>query len=236
MMRRFLIALIAVLALPAVALAATPRPYTADYEVVRNGLPLGRATVSFVANAAGAYEMRSSTRGTEGLAAIAGVSIDEVSVLRLSNGRLETTNYSYQQKMAFKSKDRSLRVDAAGGSITSLDKGQSTRMKYQPGVLDRNAVTVALVQDVAAGKTGDLSYPVADRDSVKEQRYRPAKTESLSTALGPQRAVRVERIRDSGDGRSTTLWLGSDRGFVPLKIVQTEANGETIEMRVIAIK
>jgi hypothetical protein len=221
----------------AVALAAAPRPYTANYDVLRNGQPLGKATVSFTAQPGGGYEMRSITRGTEGLAAIAGVSIDEVSTLRLAAGRLETTAYTYQQKLAFKSpKDRSVRVDASTGRITSLDKGQSTSLKYQPGVLDRSAVTVALVQDLAAGKTGDLTYPVVDRESVSQQRYRPVATETLGTAMGKLRAVRVERIRDSGDGRTTMLWLGADKNFVPLRIVQTEANGETIEMRVTGIK
>ena len=54
--------------------------------------------------------------------------------------------------------------------------------------------------------------------------------------LGKLRALRVERIRDSGDGRTTTLWLGPDKNFVPLKIVQTEANGETFEMRVTGVR
>jgi Protein of unknown function (DUF3108) len=234
---RVLIALgLAAVLAPSPGLAAGPRPYRAEYDVLRNGAPLGRATVTFSAQPNGGYELRSATRGTEGIAAIAGVSIDEVSTLRLVGGRLETVNYSYQQKLAFKSKDRTVRVDAAAGRITSLDKGQSTMFKYQPGVLDRNAVTAALVQDLAANRSGDLTYPVVDRESVMLQRYRPAATEALATSMGKLRAVRLERIRDSGDGRTTTLWLGADRGFVPLKIVQTEANGETIEMRATAIR
>lgn len=232
-MRRFLLALLAV---PTLALAATPRPYTADYDVSRNGTPLGKATVSFTLRPDGGYEMRSVTRGTEGVAAIAGVSIDEHSVLRLVEGRLETVSYRYQQQLAFKSRERSVAVDARSGQITSLEKGQSTLIKYQPGVLDRSAVTVALIQDLVAGKTGDLTYPVVDRDAVGLQRYRPQAAETLATTMGKQRAVRVERIRESSDGRTTMLWLGVDRGFVPLKIRQTEANGETVEMRVTAIR
>ena len=77
---------------------------------------------------------------------------------------------------------------------------------------------------------------VADSDSVDAQRYRQAAVETMSTALGPQRAIRVERIRDSGNGRVTTLWFGVDKKYVPLQILQTEANGETIEMRVTAIR
>jgi len=228
--------LFALLALPMLAFAATPRPYAADYNVSRNGTPLGKATVVFSQRPDGGYDLRSVTRGTEGVAAIAGVSIEERSRLRLADGKLETVDYRYKQELAFKSRDRSVQVDAAGGQITSMDKGQSTLIKYQPGVLDRNAVTVALVQDLVAGRKGDLTYPVVERDGIVVQRYRPQATEMLATAMGKQRALRVERIRESSDGRTTLLWLGADRGFVPLKITQTEANGETVEMRVTAIR
>jgi len=228
--------LLALLLLPLVAFAENPRPYTADYAVSRNGVALGKATVTFSLRPDGGYDMHSLTRGTEGVAAIAGVSIEERSSLRLVEGRLETVSYRYQQQLAFKSRERQVRVDAGSGQITSTDKGQSTLIKYQPGVVDRSAVTVALIQDLAAGKKGDLTYPVVDHDAVGIQRYRTQATETLATPMGKQRALRVERIRESSDGRTTQMWLGVDRGFVPLKVVQTEANGETVEMRVTAIR
>ena len=46
----------------------------------------------------------------------------------------------------------------------------------------------------------------------------------------------INPVRDSGDGRSTTLWLAQDRGFVPLRIVQKEADGETVEMRITSLR
>jgi hypothetical protein len=46
----------------------------------------------------------------------------------------------------------------------------------------------------------------------------------------------VERIRESGNGRSTTLWLGPERNFVPLRILQREPDGETIEMRIVSLR
>jgi len=221
---------------PWAACAGTPRPYTPDYAVGANGTWSGKATVTFSQRADGGYDMHSLTRGTEGVAAIAGVSIEERSSLRLVEGRLETVTYRYQQQLAFKTRDREVRVDAPGGQITSIEKGQSRLMKYQPGVVDRSAVTVALIQDLVAGKKGDLTYPVVDHDAVSVQRYRTQSTETLATAMGKQRALRVDRIRESSDGRTTQMWLGVDRGFVPLKILQTEANGETVEMRVTAIR
>jgi hypothetical protein len=94
------------------------------------------------------------------------------------------------------------------------------------------------MQDLALGKNGDLLYTVPDGDGLATQKYRPSPSEKISSALGSQRAIQVERIRDSGGGRSrsTTLWLGQDQGWVPLRLLQKEPDGESIEMRILAIR
>lgn len=221
---------------PAVGLAAPPRPYTAQYEVRRNGERLGSATVTFRALANGRYELTSSTVGSEGLAAIAGAAIDERSILGWSGKQLETVDYSYRQKVAWKTRERAIKVDASSARIDSRDKDRHFSLPYQAGVLDRNAVTVALVHDLSSGRTGDLRYLVPNRDRLEAHVYRVANPARIDTALGRQRVVRVDRIRESADGRSTTLWLGQDQNFVPLRIEQKEPDGESIEMRIISIR
>ena len=235
MMRSFLFAAVLVLA-PMAAAAALPLPYTANYEVRRNGEALGTATVSFKQLPNGRYELKSSTVGSEGLAAIAGVSVDERSVIRLADGQPETVAYNYRQKLAWKTRERSLQVNAASNSIASTDKDKSFSPPYRAGVLDRNAVTVALMADVAAGKPGDLEYLVPSRNELETHVYRSATSEQIQTRLGAQRVIRVERIRESSNGRTTTLWLGQDRNYIPLRMLQKEPDGETIEMRIISIR
>lgn len=228
--------LAALLLAPAMAMSAPPRPYTAQYEVRRNGDTLGNATVTLRALANGRYELTSSTVGSEGLAAIAGATIDERSILGWSGKQLETVNYSYRQKVAWKTRERAIKVDAGKARIDSRDKDQRFSPPYQPGVLDRSAVTVALIRDLASGRTGDLRYLVPNRDRLEAHVYRVATTARIDTALGQQRVVRVDRIRERADGRSTSLWLGQDQNFVPLRIEQKEPDGETIEMRILSIR
>ena len=235
MMKRFLITAALMLA-PIAAIAALPPAYTATYEVRRNGDPLGTATVVFKQLPNGRYELTSSTVGSEGLAAIAGVAVNERSIIRVTDGQPETVAYNYRQKLAWKTRERSMQVDAAAGRITSTDKDKRYSPPYQAGVLDRNAINVALMADVAAGKSGDLQYLIPSRDEVETQVYRSGKSERLDTRLGPQRTIRVDRIRETSNGRSTTLWLGQDRNYVPLRMLQTEPDGGTIEMRVLSIR
>jgi len=238
-MRAFLSAFIALLLLslsmPLLAASGPPMAFVAEYDVLRNGEKLGKATMRFVAAPRGLYELRTSTVGSEGLAAIAGAAIEERSLLSWNDGP-ETVSYEYKQKIAWKTRQRGLRVDAEAGHVVSTDKNGERVLPYRPGILDRHALTVALMQDLASGKKGDLLYTVPDGDALGIQRYRQAPPETIQTAQGGQRAIRVERVRDSGGGRTTTLWLARDRGFVPLRLVQKEPDGETIEMRILTLR
>jgi hypothetical protein len=236
-MRRILAPLVLLAAiLPAVASATAPKPYTARYEVLRNGERLGEATIRFAALPNGRYDFSSSTRGSNGLAAVLGVSIDERSILRWQDGRPETVAYSHSQKVGWKDKQSSLKVDAAARSVTSTFKGTQMALPYEAGVLDRHAVSIALMQDLAAGRQGELDYAVAERNAVRQQRFRTAGSERVQTPMGAVDAVRVDRVRDSGDGRSTQFWLSARHNFVPVRMLQKEPDGESIEMRITSIQ
>lgn len=224
------------LALLAGAAAASPKPFHAEYSALRNGERLGVASIRYSAQPDHRGELATSTRGTEGLAAAAGVSIEERSVLDWSRGQPETASYRYAQKMAWKTRERRIDVDPKAGTVLRSDKDGGREYDYEPGVLDRHAVTIALMNDLAAGKSGELRYPVAERNGLSRQRYRIAGVETLQTGLGPMRAVRVDRLRDDGSGRETTVWFGVDRGYLPLRILQVEADGESIELRISSVR
>lgn len=223
--------LTALLLMPTLALAA-PKPYHAVYAVSRNGSAQATATVDYGPQASGRWQLSSHTKGSQGMAALLGFDSDESSVLRWNGDRPETIDYRFSQKAAWSSKQRSVRVDAAGGRITSVDKDKTYSLAYQPGVLDQNAINIALINDLAAGKRGDLVYTVVNKGTVATQRYHVVGDFTLPTALGSQRTIKVERIRDNAGGRSTTLWFGVDQGFIPLRMEQHEPNGDNIDMRI----
>jgi hypothetical protein len=216
------------------AVAAPPlTPYRAEYEVLRDGKPLGRAVVSLIRRDAATWEFTSLTRGTRGLAGIAGAEISERATLHANDERLETIEYRFHQKMAWKSRERSVEIDAAGGRILSRDRRGEHRFDYQPGVLDRFSAALAMSRDVAAGKRGELSYLVVDRDEFGPERYRVSDEETVQVPAGNLRALKVERLRDDARGRSTTTWLGIEQDFLPVRMLQTEPDGDTFEMRLV---
>ena len=218
---------------------ATPayraKAFTANYVVFRNGNDLGVATIKLADIGSGRWELTTHTVGT-GIAAIAGVEINERSLVRWNDGKPETVDYSFSQKAGWKDKQRRITVNAKNHTIVSEDKEKTYSLKYQSGVLDRHAITIAIMQDLFQGKRGDFMYPVADRDELSTQLYRIIGNEKMDTTLGSFNSVKVQRIRENANGKATTLWLASDKQFIPLRIEQKESNGDTIEMRIAGLR
>ncbi|HET7843968.1 MAG TPA: DUF3108 domain-containing protein [Xanthomonadales bacterium] len=222
----------------AAALAAAPvadapaaplAPVTLEYEVLRNGDPMGVSTLVLAQDERGEWTLESRTKGTSGLAGLAGASIDERSAFAWREGHPELRHYRYAQALAWKDKRRELDVLPDARSIAYDDGKHVGRMPFEDGVMDRHMVVLAIARDVAA-KAEVLEYRVADKDKLETHRYRIAGTERVTCRAGSFEATRVERVREH-PGRTTTSWLAAETQWLPVKIVQREPDGETIEMR-----
>jgi len=215
--------------------AAELQPYTATYEVARNGDTIGQATITLKRTPDG-WDYESLTHGTSGIAAFAAADIDEHSEISANAGVLELRSYHYRLSTIVKSSQRSITVDPAGKRVVSRDKKHEIEYPMQPGALDQQAVTVAIARDLANGKHGTLTYTVAGRNEISTQRYQVGKEQTLHVPAGSQHTVAVTRLRDSAGGRVTASWFGLDNGFVPVRIVQTEPNGEVFEMSLVSLR
>jgi hypothetical protein len=222
-------------AAPQVATAEL-RAFRAEYEVRQNGDALGRGTVTLRDAGGGRWEYLSHTRGTEGLAGLAGAEIIERSTVRRHEGRLETLAYSFRQEIGWKERERSLAVDETAQRIVSRDREREHVFAYEHGVLDRHAVVLALARDLAAGRREGLRYTVADRDELGPQQYRVVGEDTITTGAGRLRTLKVERVRSGKPGRMTTSWHGIEQSYLPVRVLQREPDGDTFEMRLISLE
>lgn len=228
---------LAALALPLLASAASPpKPFSADYEVRRNDQPLGTGQVSLQRKGDGLYELVTRSRGTQGLAALAGIERDESTLLRWTGDRFELVEYRMRQKAAWKTREQQLTLDPRSRQVSSRWKDGSARYPAPAGLLDAHGLTAQIMVALAEGKRGTMDFAIADRNAVEQRRFRTAAAVRLRTAIGTQRAVRVERVREAGNGRITKLWFAREHGWLPLRIKQYEADGETLDLRITAIR
>jgi hypothetical protein len=234
-MRTLLIALACLL--PGASFAAPPpAPFTADYAVFQDNKPLGTGRISLRRLPDGNWEMVTRSEATQGVAAVAGVRREETSVIRWTGGTPQSLSYDMRQKAAWNERRETLRVDPTRRTATATYKNESRDLPWRADLLDRHAVTAALMAELAAGRTGEMEFAVADRRGVETQRYRTAANVRLQTALGTERAVRVERLRDDDSGRVTKIWFARNRGWLPLRIKQYESDGSTLDLRITAVR
>ena len=104
-----------------------------------------------------------------------------------------------------------------------------------------NGLPVHRPQGQQAGAIQPWAVGPAQPDSgadgkLENNTFKFAGTQSLNTALGKLNTVRLDRVRESSDGKSTSIWFASDRNFVPVLFQQLDENGDDIEMRILAIK
>lgn len=227
--RRFACMFVLALAsLCGVALAASaPLPaFTAHYRVLRNGSPIGKATLTLARDANDTWTFTTQSQGTAGLASLLAARTREVSTFKWVGDSPQGISYDYSMKTALKQKHRSVRFDWASHTIAVEDNGTS-RFPTQPGVIERHTVPLALAAGLAAGKTS-FTLPVAVRDRIDMQHYTAHGKQSLTVPAGTFDATRVSRM-DGGDGFEA--WFAPAKLPVPVKIDQPGKNDFSLELQ-----
>lgn len=76
-----------------------------------------------------------------------------------------------------------------------------------------------------------LEIPIADTDSVETARVQHVGEETIETPGGTIRAQHFIRLpRREGDRRRVEIWLSAERGWLPVRLRQTEPNGMQFDL------
>ncbi len=221
----------------AVATDATIKPFHAKYATSRNGNDLGRTTLDLADNKDGTWTLRSETRGTAGLAKLAGVHVVETSRFRLKDGQPEGLIYDFRQDAAFRSKTRHADFDWKTGIVHVTEGGGDFHYAITPGVIDRQTVALAIASDLMRGAS-TFDYKVAVKDRVETMHYMRGPTQTLSVPAGDfQTVLLMQRKGDPGVGRKRSVrnWLAPSLNWLPVQIEQSETNGDTVTLKLISV-
>lgn len=229
------IALAFLLAAPCLAPAeeAPLAPFRAEYVALRNGDALGTTTLALSDNRDGTWTLRSETRGTSGLAKLAGIHIVETSRFRWHDGRPEAVEYSYRQDSAIKSRTRHASFDNTGVEVE--EGGQTFRYAIVPGLIDRHVVTLAIATDLKRHAQA-FDYKVAVKDRVEDMRYERGGNENVEVPAGTFDTVLMRRVGEPGTDRKRVArsWFAEKLGWLPVVIEQSEKKGDTITLKLAA--
>ncbi|KGI77227.1 DUF3108 domain-containing protein [Oleiagrimonas soli] len=204
-----------VLTAGAASAASTPKPFTATYQVLRNGSPIGESTLQLRSDGAN-WVYTSRMRGTSGLASLLGASVDETSHFRWHDGHPEALSYDYRMQAAIKSRQREVHVDWSHDTVRVVDDGKTFDYAAKPGLVERHSMPLALGYALESG-ANKVALPVAVKDRVEMQRYAVTGKSAVQVPAGRFDAVRVDRTDDSKD---FSAWYVPSRYPVPVKLAQ----------------
>jgi len=213
------------LALPAAAFAAdVPQSFTATYNVLQGGSPLGNATLTLKPAGNGQFEYSNKVTGTSGLAAAIGASSSEVSRFTWAGKVPQAVSYKYDLQNAFKPKSRTLTVN--GNTVQVQDNSKSFSYPLQPGMVDRNTLPLALGVALHGGAK-EATFPVGVKQAIETQTFKVAASEKITVPAGSFQAERVDR---TDQDRGFNAWYVPAKFPVPVKLAQKDGGDLTLEL------
>ncbi len=121
------------------------------------------------------------------------------------------------------------------GMAVSAEEDQSWTLEVEDGVLDQLSYQLALAQDLLtegeqSANDKILDYALVDGPEVENHRFQVMGEEIIDTPLGRLRCLKLARIREQDNGRSTEIWLARDWNNLLARIEQKNPGGLQIEL------
>jgi hypothetical protein len=210
-------------------------PFVLKLQVSRNGTMLGVNNVELKQSKPGVWDFSGAIIGTDGLAMLAGATVKERSLLTAPKGELELYSSFLETKVAWRRDVKTITLENGRTSYLYKDHKKSVAVPYQPGLLDQHSVTLALISDLQAGKGPTFKYQTIVKGKIEPYTFRIVENQTIETALGRLDTVKVERVRQTANGKSTLIWFAKAKNFLPVKFQELNAEGDSIDMKIIAI-
>mgnify|MGYP000102940077 CR=1 FL=1 len=190
-------------------------PFSADYQVTRNGSKIGERTHVLDKHEKGyLYEARMRTTGLAAL--LKPARITERSYWSLSDNRVQPQQYEYLDS-SDDSRTAKLQFDWSRRHVTNDIGDEPWGMTVPAGTQDKFGYMLALMQDLQQGNTTP-EYQVADGGLLKTYRFTYEGKMVLDTALGKLETVKLRRIRAGKEDRKVFIWCAPALGYLPVRI------------------
>ncbi len=200
---------------------AAPAPFVAKFAIEWKGITAGFSTLELIRTAPDRYTYRSRNlaRGIFRLAFPDAIS--QESTLSIVNSEVRPLSYHADDGERDSDKAVTLQFDWQARRVTGIAEKKPVDLALQSGTQDSLSVQIALMQELAAGRS-PKSFWLIDDDAIKEYTYTREGTEILDTPLGKLEAI-IYRSERAGSDRVTRLWLAPSLGYLPVRAERSRA-------------
>lgn len=226
--------LAAALLLPAPSHAQELTEFSAYYEASTNGIS-GNAERHLVHQGDERYRLNISLEAKVGGIEIG--DLEQSSEFFWTGQQIQPEQYHYQVS-GVSSDVESVSFNWDAKMAISAEEDQSWTLELKDGVLDQMTYQLALALDLLEVKeeqgendsTRLLQYSLVDGSVIEEHQFRVLGEEIITTPLGRLRCLKLERVRETENGRSTEIWLAQDWENLLVRIEQGDPSGLQIEL------
>lgn len=159
--------------------------------------------------------------------AIAG--LQEISTFRYLNNTIQPLQYRYLRTGLFKEPDRNQVFDWQKKQIVNGNDQSIFSGHWNDLVQDNLSYNVQASIDLQQGKT-QFTYPVFDRNKIKNFSFQMVGFEVLNTPVGSLRTVKIEQIEKKKSKKKTYIWFAKDYDYLLVRLQQTQKDGQTYQI------
>lgn len=203
---------------------AATSPYTARYELTRNGTQIGELVQQLTELDDGTLQFDSTTVPRGLLATLLSATIEERSTLERHKDRLRPLRYHHRRRGVGAERRIDIVFEWPKMRVRNVIDGDPWTMTVPAGTFDKHAVLLAVIEDLAGGTLQD-DYAIADGGMLKRYRFVLDGRETVDTPAGRFETVIVRRRRDART-HGTDFWHAPQLGHLPVRIERTSGDGD----------
>ncbi len=210
----------AMLASPAHADAAVPRPFSATYAVSYRGIGAGTITFDFAHDAATGRYVYETHASPSALARLF-VSREamERSVMEIDAAGTRPIEWQLDDGKSGSQKDGELHFDWSRNIVSGVVAGEKIELPAEPGTQDRSSITISVATSLLRGmEPGTIA--LIDDNRIKRYTYTKKERTTVDSALGKIETVIYESARDGGSSRTSRFWMAPSLEFLPVRAEQ----------------
>jgi hypothetical protein len=216
---------------PAPSAAEIPQPFLATYSVEWRGMGAGTSTIELTKTSPDSfrYQSRNAARGIFRIALPD--TITQTSELSIVDGKVVPKHFSADDGSSDTARDVDLTFDWNALQVTGTAENKPVSAPLDEGVQDAGSVQIALMRELAAGRS-PTSFRMIDKNEVKEYQYTREGEATLDTPLGKLETVIYSSQRTGGSTRLTKLWIAPSLGYIPVRAEQLRKGKREFTMQI----
>ena len=208
--------------------------FVAQYNVVRNGMNLGRATLQVQPTQGNRWRADLLMWAT-GFLSIAGIHADTSTVFDVVGSGLRPISQATTRRSGMFGSKQSVGVFNWGAQVANwsgdVKDARKRPVTLQDGDLTGLLINLAVVRDAKPGKT--LNYRFVDEGRTRNHTYQVASTpENIKVGDMEYETYRVTRTDAQKSSDETVLWVVPG-GDTPIRMQQREDGKETFNLQLI---